>query len=39
MMGRGWLDNQPVVLPFSTAWENTRRESAEVMGYTDRLLL
>ena len=39
MMGRGWLDNQPVVLPYSTAWENTRREAVAVMGYTDRAQL
>lgn len=39
LMGRGWLDQQAVVLPYSTAWENARREAAEVMGYTDRLLL
>ena len=39
LMGRGWLDQQAVVLPYSTAWENARREAAEVMGYPDRWLL
>lgn len=36
---RGWLDSLPSVLPFSTVWENTRRDAAEIMGYTDRVQL
>ena len=39
LAGRGWLDSLPLVLPFSTKWENTRREAAEVMRYTDRVQL
>lgn len=39
LAGRGWLDGLPLVLPFSTKWENTRQEAAEVMRYTDRVQL
>lgn len=39
LASRGWLDSQPLVLPFSTKWENTRQEAAEVMRYTDRVQL
>lgn len=35
--GRGWLDRQPVVLPYSTKWEETRAAASTTMGYTDRI--
>lgn len=35
--GRGWLDKQAVVLPYSTKWEATRAAASDVMGYTDRI--
>lgn len=34
--GRGWLDRQPIVLPYSTKWEAARAAASDVMGYTDR---
>ena len=36
---RGWLDKQPLVLPYSTSWEKARREASDIMGYTDRVQL
>ena len=38
-LNRGWLDRQPLALPFSTVWANTRRDASDVMGYTDRVQL
>lgn len=35
--GRGWLDKQAVMLPYSTKWEATRAAASDVMGYTDRI--
>ena len=35
--GRGWLDKQAIVLPYSTEWESTRAAASDVMGYTDRI--
>lgn len=37
--GRGWLDRQAIVLPYSTKWEATRAAAADVMGYTDRIYM
>ena len=37
--GRGWLDKQAIVLPYSTQWEATRAAASDVMGYTDRIHL
>ena len=37
--GRGWLDKQAVVLPYSTKWEETRAAASDVMGNTDRFQL
>ena len=33
--GRGWLDRQPIVLPYSTQWEATRAAAVDVMGHTN----
>ncbi len=35
--GRGWLDKQAIVLPYSTKWEAARAAASDVMGYTDRI--
>lgn len=37
--GRGWLDKQAIVLPYSTKWEAARAAASDVMGYTDRCQL
>lgn len=36
---RGWLDKQPLVLPYSTSWEKARAAASDIMGYTDRVQL
>lgn len=37
--GRGWLDKQAIVLPYSTKWEAARAAAVDIMGRTNGFAL